>query len=426
MMGLNLRKILSLLLVIPLTLLTFVPSSYALGNPNIVEYVDGIPNYWPPGVAVDDILETKGNINELIVAFWTESVPIGGSAAEWIRGENGAFGNTEVAVQRFHDAGITVLIGAGGANEAPVTDNPEDGRRYGEAVGQFALDYNFDGVDFDIENFAVGRPDTTSEWLAEATRAVKAVYPEAIVTHAPQAPYFQKTENPNASYGYLELNEKAGDLIDSYNIQFYNQGNTAYDTYEQLFLNSGLDAPETSVKQIHENGVPLEKIIIGKPISEDDVFNTGYIPPETIAEFISQGISDGLEPGGVMGWQWKSDYDMQQQGEEAWSEVVSSPWGLNSLAAKSVSIPKGYDKYIVKPAETVICPRNKRATWDLTGGAGTKGGFDLSLDHGAHLKATVVDSTSLPDFVFEGDWEHYLEFTNTGNTDWDLDCLSAS
>ncbi|NES64528.1 MAG: hypothetical protein F6K24_04295 [Okeania sp. SIO2D1] len=327
MMGLNLRKILSLLLVIPLTLLTFVPSSYALGTPKIVEYVDGIPNYWPPSVAVDDILEAQGSTNEIIISFWTETYGANGAAAEWVRGENGAFGDTEVAVQRFHDAGMTVLIGAGGANEAPVTDHPEDGRRYGEEVGLFALDYNFDGVDFDIENFPVGRPDTTSEWLAEATRAVKSVYPDAIITHAPQAPYFQLVGgNPNASYGYLELNEKAGDLIDSYNIQFYNQGNTAYDTYEQLFLDSGTDAPETAVQQIHENGVPLEKIVIGKPISEGDVYNTGYIDAEDIAELISEGISDGLEPGGVMGWQWKSDYERQDDGESPWSEIVSSPY----------------------------------------------------------------------------------------------------
>jgi len=34
----------------------------------------------------------------------------------------------------------------------------------------------------------------------------------------------------------MTVNNKVGNLIDFYNVQFYNQGNNAYDTYDTLFI----------------------------------------------------------------------------------------------------------------------------------------------------------------------------------------------
>lgn len=34
------------------------------------------------------------------------------------------------------------------------------------------------------------------------------------------------------------MNKKVGNKIDFYNIQFYNQGSTAYNTYDGLFKNA--------------------------------------------------------------------------------------------------------------------------------------------------------------------------------------------
>ncbi|AOW98603.1 hypothetical protein BJP34_03295 [Moorena producens PAL-8-15-08-1] len=315
MIGVKMKKFLSLLLVIPLTLLSFVPNSLALESPKTVGYIGQIDTYFPPEAALDSILDNTGEYNYILFAFWNKSGSTG-PALEW---ELGTFGDTRQAVEGFHQQGINVLISAGGEYEAPVT--MYDPIEYGIELGEYALNYNFDGVDFDIENLPNGQPDETSDWLADATMAVKMVYPEAIISHAPQAPYL----SPAQFYGYLQVNDKAGDLIDFYNIQYYNQGeSTPYDTYEMLFINSGWNQPETSVREIHENGVPLEKIVIGKPVTPNDVFpgNTGYVPPEELADFICQGVIDGLEPGGVMGWQWLSD---KNSGGD-WSQIVSEPF----------------------------------------------------------------------------------------------------
>ncbi len=37
----------------------------------------------------------------------------------------------------------------------------------------------------------------------------------------------------------MTVHRKVGLTIDFYNVQFYNQGDTKYDTYESLFLKSG-------------------------------------------------------------------------------------------------------------------------------------------------------------------------------------------
>ena len=298
-------------------------------SPKIVSYIGNLDIYSPPDAALADILDNSGDYNYMNFAFWTKEGPTG-PALEWY---NGTFGDTEQAVNDFHDRGIKVLISAGGEYEAPVTDNPDDGRIYGEEVAKFAIENHFDGVDFDIENIPSGQPDLTSEWLAEATRAVKGLYPEAIISHAPQAPYFSPAQN----YGYLEVNEKVGDLIDFYNIQFYNQQDAAYETYEELFEQSHHYQPETAVREIHANGVPLERIVIGKPVTPSDVYNTGYVEKNELAGFISQGIDNELENGGVMGWQWRSD---KHQGGD-WSEILldayESSENLNQSRSQSRS-----------------------------------------------------------------------------------------
>ncbi len=70
--------------------------------------------------------------------------------------------------------------------------------------------------------------------------------PNHIITHAPQAPYFKEDFYKNG--GYATVDKQVGSLIDFYNIQFYNQGDTKYDTYDTLFIKSGGYFNGTSVK----------------------------------------------------------------------------------------------------------------------------------------------------------------------------------
>lgn len=69
-----------------------------------------------------------------------------------------------------------------------------------------------------------------------------------------------------------------GNLIDFYNVQFYNQGDTRYDSYEELFLKATGTFSGTSVQELINRGIPAKKIVMGKPATMADVMNSGYVP----------------------------------------------------------------------------------------------------------------------------------------------------
>jgi len=101
-----------------------------------------------------------------------------------------------------------------------------------------------------------------------------------LLSHAPQAPYFMddKTKYPNGAY--LTVNKGVGDMIDFYYVQFYNQGDTKYETSDELFNTSGGYFPGTAVLQIAKAGVDISKIVIGKPSTPADADNTVYMHPD--------------------------------------------------------------------------------------------------------------------------------------------------
>lgn len=127
------------------------------------------------------------------------------------------------------------------------------------------------------------------------------------MTHAPQAPYF--IGQPRYPHGaYVAVHAAVGDLIDWYNVQFYNQGNSQYNTYQELFVHSTGSFPGTAVKNIHEDaGVPLEKIVIGKPVGPGDATNTGLVDALSLGQWAAQGRQELGWEAGIMTWQYASD-----------------------------------------------------------------------------------------------------------------------
>lgn len=66
-------------------------------------------------------------------------------------------------------------------------------------------------------------------------------------------------------------------------MQFYNQGESAYNSYQELFIESTGSFPGTAVKNIIEKaGVPQEKVVIGKPVTSGDATNTGWVDPTSL------------------------------------------------------------------------------------------------------------------------------------------------
>lgn len=103
------------------------------------------------------------------------------------------------------------------------------------------------------------------------------------------------------------MDRKVGKTIDFYNVQFYNQGNTKYDTYETLFLNSGSYFSGTSVAEIMKRGIPLNKIVVGKPVTQGDAANTGLVDHKDLGKWAKQANADLGWSAGFMYWQYISD-----------------------------------------------------------------------------------------------------------------------
>ena len=108
--------------------------------------------------------------------------------------------------------------------------------------------------------------------------------------------------------GYYKVNKEVGNLIDFYMVQFYNQVDSKYDSYEELFIHaSGSVFNGTAVKEIHARGIPYKKIIVGKPILPSDASNTGWVSQTDLGKWAARAYDELNWYGGIMHWQYPSD-----------------------------------------------------------------------------------------------------------------------
>lgn len=105
----------------------------------------------------------------------------------------------------------------------------------------------------------------------------------------------------------MTVDSSVGNTIDFYNVQFYNQGNTRYDSYSELFIQSTGFFSGTSVQELINRGIPAKKIIVGKPATPGDAMNTGYITPEAFGDHWARFRTEkGVIPQ-IMMWQLVND-----------------------------------------------------------------------------------------------------------------------
>ena len=138
--------------------------------------------------------------------------------------------------------------------------------------------------------------------IAFQTQLRKQLPSPYLITHAPVAPWF--TSAPDyASGAYYAIHQAVGSGIDFYNVQFYNQGDGVYTDCNSLLNDSGSGWPSTSVFEINSyTGIPLDKIVIGKPLDSGAADN-GYMSPSDLATCVAQAEASGWN-GGVMFWEW--------------------------------------------------------------------------------------------------------------------------
>lgn len=195
---------------------------------------------------------------------------------------------------------------------------------------------NIPAIDLDIEFIPPVNvyPNTINliNYLGELSSCIKNLgniqfgyYP--IVSHAPQTPYF----NGNYyNYIYNQIEQLYGSSIDFYNVQYYNQGNYSYTSYNSIFtLDTDFNASVSQLINANEVNIlycniPSYKIIVGKPSNQNDVsiengfiylYSTDSTYTATMTNYVNinstseySDLVSWYTNGGIMIW----IYDIQQ------------------------------------------------------------------------------------------------------------------
>ncbi|EJC98495.1 glycoside hydrolase, partial [Fomitiporia mediterranea MF3/22] len=199
---------------------------------------------------------------------------------------------------KYESAGIKVIVSAFGATETPTTAGA-DATKVANDMANWVKKYNVDGIDVDYEDLgAMNAGDgKAEEWLATFTKTLRGQLPQGkyIITHAPLPPWFNSESYKGG--GYQKVNKEVGNMIDWYNVQFYNQND--YTDCDSLLTKS---KTKTSLFEIAGTGVDKNKLLIGKPATAADASN-GFMDTKTLAGCVKQAKDKGWNAG-VMVWQY--------------------------------------------------------------------------------------------------------------------------
>jgi hypothetical protein len=219
------------------------------------------------------------NYNRFILAFWM-AIDMGAhdNAKVW---EMQTDAYRQKVLDEYHAAGIALMVTAFGWTDAPTNADPV---ATAQKLAAWVKQYGLDGVDVDYEDLDAMTTGKAEAWLISFHKELRSQLPEPyIISHAPVGPWFS-SGSTYPSGAYVKVHKEVGDTISWYNIQYYNQGSAAYMdcevsllypagstgrklTIQSLVLNSRNSFPDTSVMQIQSHaGVPLDKLVIGKPI----------------------------------------------------------------------------------------------------------------------------------------------------------------
>ncbi|KAG1776462.1 glycoside hydrolase family 18 protein [Suillus placidus] len=275
--------------------------------PHFVIYSDK----WVSGEIGPPDVSSIAGYNVFALSFWLVSGPAD-QAEEWALLDD----TTRASIKAsYQNAGISLIVSAFGSTDVPTTEG-YDPTTLANSLADYVLEYDLDGVDVDYEDlYAINAENGSAEiWLTTFTIALRAKLPQGqyILTHAPVASWFS---TQYASGAYLMVHQNVGSLNDWYNIQasisrqgildtntafrvLYSStiGTSEYTTCSGLLIASAPMQPNTALFQIAAAGIPLDKLVIGKPATDVDASN-GYMDPSLLAQCLGDAVQQGWNAG---------------------------------------------------------------------------------------------------------------------------------
>ncbi|PWN38392.1 glycoside hydrolase, partial [Meira miltonrushii] len=265
--------------------------------PRYVAYGDAYVNNQSFGVPHPEALKGFTHYN---IAFWVSTSGGVDNVQAWMQASETV---RKAIVNAYNNAGIRLGMSVFGETDSPLAngDNPY---HLADQIADFVEQYNLQGVDVDFEEYDAFENRIATKWVIPLTRRLRARLPQNqyYLSHAPVAPLFNTDLYP---LGYTWIEQDIGNLIDFYNIQFYNQDD--YSTCHTLLLRSGTEWPNTSLIQLNQvYNIPFEKMIVGKPATAQDADN-GYIDPHKLAVCIANFAVPAGWRSGCMWWEFAGD-----------------------------------------------------------------------------------------------------------------------
>lgn len=196
---------------------------------------------------------------------------------------------------------VMMAIGGGACSSAQWQQMAGNVQFSAAQIAAMVQTYGLDGIDIDFEDSAAFTGSAGydgTQFMINLTQALYGALPASarLISHAPQAPYFF----PTWSSAYIRIMEAVGTQIDFLNLQYYN--NPGFQ--EPSFI---LGTSAGSVAGMIAAGIPATKIVIGKPVGQNDA-GSGWMPvSDIVGQIVTPLVSTYRYIGGVMGWQAASD-----------------------------------------------------------------------------------------------------------------------
>jgi chitinase len=136
-----------LFLILGLLFTTVCGVKSPISLPRKVIYIDTTGVNWnDPSQTITSIVDAGYNV--IILAFYISNLGPYDMAYTW-----GTFSGSlqNSTIQYAHDKGAIIMVSLGGSSDIPYVLNPNT---LGTTIGEWVVNNNLDGVDFDLENFA--------------------------------------------------------------------------------------------------------------------------------------------------------------------------------------------------------------------------------------------------------------------------------
>lgn len=222
-------------------------------------------------------------------------------------------------MQTLQQAGKKIILSIGGAT-APVTLNSSLERdSFAASVTRVLLNYNFDGIDIDLEGGSlsvtggtIANPsDPAIIRMRDAIQTIMVNYYAAkgkklLLTFAPETAFVQGGQS---SYGgiwgaYLPLLDALRDSIDLLHVQLYNSG-TMYGIDGNVYTQGTADFIVAMTEAVIQGfqtqggyfaGFPPEKVAIGLPACSQAA-GSGYTDTVSVSQAVNYLRGTGPNPG---------------------------------------------------------------------------------------------------------------------------------